>query len=958
VPASDRVNPLEVGTNLGYTSWLRCLYDRSMLIGRSTECATIERLLADARHGRSNVLVLRGEPGVGKSALLRYASAQAHGFTVVATRGVESEAELAFAGLADVSRPLLHHLPGLPHVQADALKAALALGPPVGGDRFTIAAASLTLVGSAAERRPVLALVDDAHWLDAPSAEVIGFVARRLDAEGILLLLALRDSEPATLDTTGLPDLVIEGLEPAAAEALINRRTPSPVAGPVAARLTKTTSGNPLALLELPTLLSANQLAGIAPLPEPLPAGESIQRAFLRRVAPLPASVKTALLVAAASDNGDLSAIVGASGQLGAATALEAAEAAGLVVLSGSGVEFRHPLVRAAIYHSATPSARRAVHRALAAAFRQIGDADRHAWQLAAAAIATDQRAADALEQAGLRAQARGGYGVAGRAFERAARLSLVPEQRAHRLEAAAEALWYAGQLDQAIEVLDDAHPLATTPHERADLHHLRGRIETWRGNMPGASRLLIAEGEAIATINSEKAALMLADATFPLMGIGDCAGMLAITRRAQALAKGSRKAVQAYVSLSLGLALILSGKSAEGYPLVLQSRSDLEDEDPSLLSSATSQFGSQTSIWVEDWGQARRTLQAAISSARTRSAPRMFLPYTLGCLSELDYRAGRWDEAAAEATEAVRLARETGQRSVLSFDLICLARVNAVRGDEQACRGNISEALELAERYGIASTKVYAAWILALLELGSGRPTQALTHLELVADLLAPMGLGEPGTVQWAPDYIETNIRAGRVKQAFKALRSFQQQAEATQRTWALATAARCRGLLSNPRDAEPAFAESYQWHTQLSMPFELARTQLCHGRQLRRAKQRSLARECLRASLATFERLDAPRWVEQARAELLATGESARRRARPATRRLTPQEFQVARLVADGMSNRDIASALFLSHKTVEFHLAGIHRKFGTSSRAQLVRHLIQQPPSATSEEHTPIS
>jgi DNA-binding CsgD family transcriptional regulator len=922
-----------------------------MLVGRSAECAALERLVADARQGRSATLVLRGESGIGKSALLRYAADQAQGFTVVQTRGVESEAELAFAGLADLTRPLLGHLPGLPKVQAAALKGALALGPPVVGDRFTIAVATLTLLATGADRRPLLVVIDDAHWLDAPSAEVVGFVARRLQAEAIVLLLALRDGEVSPVDVTGLTELKVQGLDPVDAEALLRQQQTAPVAAGVAAQLARATGGNPLALLELPALLSPGQLAGTIPLEEPLPAGDSIQRAFLRRVAKLAKLTLTALLVAAASDSGELSVIATAAGQLGADTmALEAAEAAGLVRLGRLGLEFRHPLLRAAVYHGATPQARRDAHRALGAAFQQAGDTDRAAWQLAAATIAPDPEVAQALEQTGLRAQARGGYAAAARALERAAQLTPNPSQRAQRLLGAAEAYWYAGHLDHATEVLDQALPLAIDPCERADLQHLKGRIETWRGNMPDASELLVTEAEAVATANPDKAVFMLADAAFPLIATGELTRVLATARRAQALATMSGKVVQAYASLSLGSALVICGQADEGYSLILRARNDLEREDSWLLNTALAQHRSETSLWVEDWEQARRTLDDAISSARAQSAPGMFLPYNLGSLSELDYRAGRWDQAVAEATEAVRLARETSQQSVLSFDLVCLARVNAARGSQQACRDEIFEALQLADHYGIGSVKVYAASILGLLELGLGHLAEAIAQLEHVAELLAPMGLGEPGTVQWTPDYIESCIHAGRLEQASRALEDFQHQAETTGRTWALATAARCRGLLGDPAQAEPAFAEAYQWHAHCPMPFELARTQLCHGQQLRRVKQRGAARERLRAALATFEQLDARPWADRARAELQATGETTRRRAQPPTRRLTPQEFQVARLVADGKSNSDIAAALFLSPKTVEFHLGSIHRKLGTTSRAQLVHQLLQQPPTHT--------
>jgi DNA-binding CsgD family transcriptional regulator len=325
-----------------------------------------------------------------------------------------------------------------------------------------------------------------------------------------------------------------------------------------------------------------------------------------------------------------------------------------------------------------------------------------------------------------------------------------------------------------------------------------------------------------------------------------------------------------------------------------------------------------------------------------------MLLPNNLACVSELELRAGRWDEAAALATEATHLARETGQQSVLGFDLACLARVQAARGEEDACRVGSSEALQLAKRYGIRSIEVYGHAALGLLELGTGRLDEAIGHLEVVAELVAAMGLGEPATVQWAPDYIEACVRAGYLEQATQALKVFQQQADATGRTWALATTARCHGLLADPSDAEAAFDQAYRWHGHCPMPFELARTQLCHGQQLRRAKHRAAARERLRAALATFEQLGARPWADRARAELQAAGETARRRAQPPTSRLTPQEFQVARLVADGRSNRDIAAALFLSPKTVEFHLGSIHRKLGTTSRAQLVHQLLQQPPT----------
>lgn len=916
-----------------------------MLVGRSEECGLLERLLEEARHGQSAALVLRGEPGIGKSALLRHAVEHAEGFTVLQTRGVESEAELAFAGLTDLTRPLLWHLPALPQVQAEALAGALALGPPTDGDRFTVAVATLSLLGLAAERAPLLAVVDDAHWLDAPSADVMLFVARRLAAEGIVVLLAERDSEAHPLDLTGLKQLVVRGLDAPAAESLLRRRHPGLIAPGVARRLVEVAAGNPLALLEVPSLLSAAQLAGTAPLTEPLPAGDGVERAFLRRVATLPASVGVALLVAATSDTNDLATVVKAIRQLGVGVvALETAESRGLITLADGRVEFRHPLLRSVIYHGASPPARRAAHRVLAAALEENSH-DRRAWHLAAAAITADEEIAAALERTALAAQQRGGWGTAASALERAAQLSPNPKQRARRLLAAAEAFWSVGQIDHAVDMLNHALILATDPPLRADIQRLRAAIQGWRGEMPHARQLLMAEAERIATTDPARAVVMLAEASSLSTAIGQIRTALVTAQRGCELARDCRETVQAYAALALGTSLVLGGCARDGYPMILGARITLQREAESAPATSILGLGGQADVWLEEWERGRRNVGQAIGRARARGAPGSLLPFHLGILSELDFRAGRWDEALSGATEAIQLARDTGQRSLVSFGLVCLARVHAGRGEEVRCRASLAEALDIAERYGIRSIEVYAASARGLLELGLGCLDAAISALEPLVETVEHMCLREPAVVQWAPDHIEACIRAGHLKRAREALQRFQRMAAQTGRTWALATAARCRGLLTDASRSAEAFAEAYTWHARVPMPFELARTRLIHGEILRRAKQRSAARECLRVALATFEELDARPWAERARAELRATGAAARRRDVSAMRRFTPQEFQVAQLVAEGRSNREIAAALFLSAKTVEFHVSNIHRKLGTSSRAQLVRLLIER-------------
>jgi DNA-binding CsgD family transcriptional regulator len=923
----------------------------SELIGRAGERARLRALLQAAREGHSAALVVRGEAGVGKTALLQSLVGEATDFRLVGVHGIESEAEFAFSGLADLLRPLLGHLSEVPPVQAAGLKAALALGPPVAGDRFTVSVATLSLLAAAAEQQPVLAVVDDAHWLDAPSAEVLLFVARRLKAEGVVLLLAMRDGEPTSIDTAGLAELVVPGLSPPAATTLLTRHADAPIASVIAAGLVQAAGGNPLALLEMPFLLSPAQLAGAEPLDEPIRAGASIERAFLRRAADLPESARVALLVAAASDSGDMVAIAGALDQLGVdIVALEKAEAAGLVSLTDHRIEFRHPLLRAAVYHGAPPALRRSAHRALAAALAG-GDEDRRAWHLAAAATGPDQEAADALAQAAARSQERGGYATAARALALAARLSQDSGQRARRLMAAGQAHWFAGQLDQALGPLDAALSLANGPRERADIQHLRAHIETWRGNMHAAKDLLVAEAERVAPADLSKAALMMADSVSLSITAGDIPGAVVSGRRACALADEAEagEEVRAYASLTLGLALVNDGQAREGYPLLVRTRSCVE-QAPSLGSSRYlgPLLATHLGTWVEDWPQVLQWLDRGVDSARARSAPGMLLPLTLAVRSELHFRAGRWEEAFADATESGRLARETSQWSALPFSLLCAARVEAARGRASVCHAMVAEALELInQQRGLRSLHVHAASALGLLELGLGRPDAAIEHLSSLPELLPALGQHEPAAVQWAPDYIEACARTGRTEQAMRALGTFEREAETTGRTWALAAAARCRGLLQPAAQCTDAFADAAYWHSKIDMPFERARTELCHGEQLRRAKRRAEARQHLRAALAVFEQLSAQPWAERARTELQATGETTRRRGVAPTGQLTAQEFRVATLVADGKRNQDIAAALFLSPKTVEFHLTSIHRKLGTTSRVQLVRLLLKQPP-----------
>jgi DNA-binding CsgD family transcriptional regulator len=911
-----------------------------MLLGRQAECGRLDRLLADARAGHSGVLLIRGEAGIGKSALLDYARQQAADLNVLRCRGVESESELAFSALADVFRPVLNRLSSIPEPQADALAAALALGPPGGGARFAACAATLSLLAAAAEESPLLVTIDDAQWLDPSSAEALLFAARRLDAEGIVLLFAARTGEAPMLERAHLPQLVLSGLDREAAAALLAGRN-GPVAPPVVDRLLAATAGNPLALLEIPSLLSAAQLAGTEPLGDELPTAPAVEQAFLRHVEELPERSQEALLVAAASESGDPVEIAQALLALGLdPRELDAAEEAGLLSVAAGRLAFRHPLLRAAVYHVASTGARQAAHRALAQTAAGELHAARRAWHLAAAAPAHDEAAASALEEAAVEARRRGGRAEAASAFERAALLSPDESEKARLLHEAAHDAWLAGGPDKALELLDAALACARDPVTRARIQHLRAGIELWGGSPMSAQALLSEEATAIEDLEPARAARMLTDAAWACFVNAEIDAGVETAERACALAERAGVDAETLAKAVLGIGLVLSGEPRKAMPLFAGYVALLENPETETAIDKAFRPDGQVLTWFEQYERARQSLTRTIESARRQTALGV-LSYPLAVLSDLDFRTGNWAAAYAGASEAVRIADETEQETMVAFSLGCLARIEAARGDEDDCRRHAQRALALA--YGrIGAVVASASAALGLLELGLGRPDEAIVHLEEIARLAAAHGLREPAVVQWAPDLVEAFVRAGREDDAARELASFARLANETERTWALATTSRCRGLLA-PDDAfEAEFEQALELHGRTSAPFELARTQLCLGERLRRARKRAEAREPLRSALETFERLGATPWAERSRVELAATGETARRRDPYAAEQLTPQELQVALIVAQGATNKEAGAALFLSPKTIETHLGRVYRKLGVRSRTELA-HLL---------------
>jgi DNA-binding CsgD family transcriptional regulator len=906
-----------------------------MLHGRHEECAAIDRLLADASELRSGALVVRGEVGVGKSALLAYAADRAsETMRVLWGAGVESESELAFAALHQLVRPVLHHVERLPDPQATALRGAFGLATTEGTDRFLIGVGALSLLAEVAEERPLICLVDDAQWLDQPSTDALSFAARRLEAEGIVLLVAARDDDLHAFTAPSFEALRLTGLDAGAAGELLTEQSPAGLAPEVRARLIEATQGNPLALLELPRSLSADQLAGRAPLPDPLPVSAGVERVFLERVRRLPEPTQTLLLAAAAEETGDPAVILRAGRALGSGVqALGMAEAAGLLRVAEGRIRFHHPLVRSAVYRGATLDQRQAIHQALAAALPGEEHADRRAWHRAAAAIEPDPDVADELERSAGRARRRGGYAAAARALERSAELTPAEEPRSRRLADAADAAWLAGQPDRALGLLDRAAAGVSGPRLRADVAHLRGVIELRRGVPADAFTILAAGSAEIAPVDPVKALAMLLPASEAATYAGDVGLTIEAARRAAALPRGEQRIDQFTLGLLVGIGSILEGDTARGAPLLREAIVLAQTfDDPGRLG-----FAGAAARYLGDDTATHDFYARAVARARA-TGELVLLPYLLESLAVAEVAAGRYVAATASASEGLRLAGETGQESSVCRNLSTLALLAALQGREDACRSSAAEALERAVPRGLRLQAASATWALALLDLAANRPAEALDRLGTLA------GGSETGhpviALLSVPDLVEAAVRADQTERGQTALAGFEQWAAHTAPPWALALVPRCRGLLSAGAAADRHFTEALRLHGLSSRPFDRARTQLLYGEALRRARRRVDAREHLRAAFTTFERLGASPWAERARTELRVSGETARQRDPSTLDQLTPQELQVVRFVGQGATNREVAAQLFLSPRTIDYHLRQIFTKLGISSRAELIR------------------
>ncbi|MFJ8431999.1 AAA family ATPase [Kitasatospora sp. NPDC094019] len=923
-----------------------------MLYGRERERAAVDALLDGARGGRSGVLLLRGEPGIGKTAVLEYAVAAAgDGFRVVRATGVEYEAELPFAGLSLLLASGLDRLHALPGPQRRSLEGAFGLGEATGGaDRLLAGLATLGLLAELASEQPLLCVVDDVQWLDRSSLDALLIAARRLQAEGVALLLAARDAG-AGVDVgagadiggvsvggagggagtdlgplAGLPELRLAGLDEPDADRLLDDRTGAALTGPARRRLLAEAAGNPLALVELPSTEAELASGGLA-------LSSRLRIAFHGQVTGLPPATQTLLLVAAAEESGELDVVLAAAAALGAGTeALAPAEGAGLVAVGADRrFAFRHPLVRAAILQRAPLQQRLAAHRALGGV---LEEGDRRTWHLALAATAPDAGLAAALERTAARAEARGAHGGAAAAYERAAGLTPDRDGATRRLVLAAEAATEEGKLDLAEALADRAAARTDSVFAHALLDQVRAVAHFWRGAYPAAYRLLL---DAAATdIEPAHAARMLLQAFHAAWYVGE-GPVATVLDRLAALPLGADEPLAPLARHLPAAVLPALGRPAGPLP------------DVRATAAAARRAGAESPVDLVQLcgaalvlGRDHETLElAAELTAEARAKGTVgVLPTLQFFLAEAELFHGRHRDAEVTASEGLALARDTGQSQWTSQLASLLACAAAFEGADERC-AELAAAALVPGSAAPAAGEPWAHWALALLDLGRGRAAAA-------ADRLHALTTGpyrhHVGATRAVPDLVEAAVRLGEPERAAEPYERFARWAGAAGTPWAEALRLRCQALLGPDELAESAYRAALDLHEGAHRPFERARTALLYGEWLRRERRRTDARPHLAAALETFERLGAAPWADRARTELTATGTAVPAPAvvegegAGALAALTPQELQIARLAARGLTNRDIAAQLFLSPRTVGHHLYKAYPKLGIASRTEL--------------------
>jgi DNA-binding CsgD family transcriptional regulator len=911
-----------------------------VLHGRRSECEALDRHLLHVRAGQSSVLVLRGEAGVGKTALLEYVAERASGCRIARAAGVQSEMELAFAGLHQLCGPMLDGLDGLPGPQGTALRVAFGMQDGDAPDRFIVALAVLSLLAEAAEAAPLVCLVDDAHWLDRASAQTLAFVARRLLAERIAMVFAVREPTDGN-ELSGLPEWVVGGLADGDARLLLASAMPGRLDERVRDRIVAETRGNPLALLELPRGLTPAELAGGFGLADARPLASRVEETFVQRVRALPRETQKLLLLAAAEPVGDVSLLWRAAERLGIrGDAGRPAEEAALIEL-GIRVRFRHPLVRSAAYRTAHFRDREEVHRALAEAIDPDTDPDRRAWHLAHAAVGVDKAVAGELERAADRAQARGGVAAAAAFLARAAELTPDPAERGRRAVAAAQAKFDAAASDAALELLVTAELAPLDELQRARLERLRAEIAFARTRGSDAPALLLDAARRLEPLE----AAMARETHLEAMAAAMFAGRLGDNPDVREAAKAARAAPaapqppRAIDLLVDGLATRFTEDYAAGVPPLRKAlgafrrAEELTARDARWLWLACRLA---QDLWDDELWHVLAT--RGVRVARETGALSV-LPIAATYRASLHVHAGAFDAASSLIEEADAITHATGM-APLKYASLMLA----------AWRGNEADGLELFEAARLEATARgegmglgVLEWATALLYNGRGRYAEALAAAQRGCEH------DDVGLFAWAlVELIEAGIRSGATDAASAALDRLSARTRASGTDWALGIEAGSRALLSDGRDAELQYREAVERLERSRGVIHLARARLLYGEWLRRENRRVDAREQLRAAHDSFSRIGAEAFAERARGELLATGETAPRRTADTRDVLTPQEAQIARMASDRQTNPEIGAKLFISPRTVEYHLRKVFTKLDISSRKELRSALAGVPDS----------
>ncbi|MGR6919919.1 helix-turn-helix transcriptional regulator [[Actinomadura] parvosata] len=904
----------------------------NVLLGRQAECDALDRLLSAVRVGESRSLLVYGEAGMGKSALLEYVRDSVSGARIATAAGTVAERELAFGGLHQLCAPFLDHLPRLPEPQRDALGTAFGLSAGAAPDRFLVGLAVLGLFADVAEKEPLVCLVDDAQWLDQVSMQTLAFVARRLPAEPVGLILAMR--EPCLQsDVVGLPQLEVGGLSDSDARALLDSVTPGRLDEQVRDRIIAETRGNPLALLEpFPGSTPAEQAGGFG-WPDARPLVNRIELDFLQCVEALPAETRQLLVIAAAEPTGDVALLTRAAELMGIkAAAGTPAEVAGLITI-GTLVRFRHPLVRSAVYRMAAPENRRNVHRALADATGLHGDRVRRAWHLANATAGLDEIVAAELEHSADRAQTRGGVAAAAAFLERAAQLTPDPARRGTRALTAARAKYQAGGYDAALDLLDAAE---LSPLDERGLAHsnlLRAQIVFASTSASAALPLLYQAGKHLEPLDPGLARETYRDAlsAATMAGRPTSGAQLADVALA-ALAAPPGPPPERHELLLSGVAMVATKGYSAGVPVVRQALDAFRVEGISgeeALGWLSFACHMAPLVWdFDNWS----ALSAKLVELARETGALSVLPSALHMLVSNRAAAGEFAAAETLLAEAVTIGEATGGRFPAQYTALVL---EPWKGRETATRHVIEAVMREVALRGEGEVDITAQWASAVLYNGLGRYEEAYGAAERGSGHSQELASPAIGSLI---ELVEAAARSRRPARAAEAAQKIDEMAQASGTGWALGTSASMRAQVSDGPAAETLYREAIERLERTEARMMLARSRLLYGEWLRRDNRRMDAREHLGVAYEMLSQMGAEAFAERARRELQATGEKVGKRTAEARATLTTQEVQIARLAGEGLTNPEIGSQLFISPRTVEWHLRKVFGKLGIVSRRQL--------------------